>query len=201
MFEERAIFPLHTVLFPGTQLPLRIFEQRYLRMVSECMKKDDVFVISLIQGEGREVGEAGVCFPVGTLAKIIDFNQGKDKGILDIVVQGLDRVSIVNGRHEFDKLMRAKTENISEQIVVEVAAEFSLLRKLFDHVVQQNPALNPEFSFSGEKLSATQLSFYLSHLAPVSIRKKQRLLELTSTEDRLHMLGKIFSEITYTMTA
>lgn len=201
MSEERAVFPLHTVLFPGTRLALRIFEQRYLRMVSECMKKDDVFVISLIQGEGREVGEAGVCFPIGTMAKIIDFNHGKDTGILDIVVQGLDRVSIVNGRHELDKLMRAQTENISEPALMEVPAEFAVLRKLFDHVVQQNPVLNPEFLFSGEKLSATQLSFYLSHLAPVSMRKKQRLLELSSTEERLHMLGKIFSEITYTMTA
>ena len=62
MLETLSVFPLHTVLFPDTKLSLRIFEQRYLRMVSECMKQDAPFVVSLIQGEGREAGGRAGCF-------------------------------------------------------------------------------------------------------------------------------------------
>ena len=37
------LFPLRTVLFPEGPLPLRVFEARYLDMVSQCMKGDSPF--------------------------------------------------------------------------------------------------------------------------------------------------------------
>ncbi len=43
------LFPLNTVLFPGGPLPLRIFEPRYLDMVSRCMKDDMPFGVALIR--------------------------------------------------------------------------------------------------------------------------------------------------------
>ena len=54
---EVPLFPLHTVLFPGGPLPLRIFEPRYVDMVSRCMKDDVPFGVVLIR-EGAEVGPA-----------------------------------------------------------------------------------------------------------------------------------------------
>jgi Lon protease-like protein len=50
------LFPLHTVLFPGGPLPLRIFETRYTDMVRRCMRAGEPFGVVLIQ-EGREAGE------------------------------------------------------------------------------------------------------------------------------------------------
>ncbi len=40
---EMPLFPLNTVLFPGGQLQLRIFEPRYLDMVRECTRYDSGF--------------------------------------------------------------------------------------------------------------------------------------------------------------
>ncbi|HEY3644799.1 MAG TPA: LON peptidase substrate-binding domain-containing protein, partial [Gammaproteobacteria bacterium] len=54
---EIALFPLNTVLFPGGALPLRIFETRYIDMVSRCMKGTQGFGVCLIQ-EGHETGKA-----------------------------------------------------------------------------------------------------------------------------------------------
>ena len=68
---EVPLFPLNTVLFPGGPLPLRIFEPRYLDMVSRCMKDDMPFGVVLIR-EGAEVGPASTC-EVGTLARIVDY--------------------------------------------------------------------------------------------------------------------------------
>ena len=45
---EVALFPLHTVLFPGGPLPLRVFETRYLDMVSSCLKGERGFGVILI---------------------------------------------------------------------------------------------------------------------------------------------------------
>lgn len=60
---ELALFPLHTVLFPGAVLPLHVFEDRYRRLVREQRE----FGVVLIK-EGREVGTAPEVHRVGTVA-------------------------------------------------------------------------------------------------------------------------------------
>ena len=62
---QLPLFPLNTVLFPGGPLSLRIFEPRYLRMVSECMKLGTGFGVVLLR-EGAEVGEGAIFHDIGT---------------------------------------------------------------------------------------------------------------------------------------
>ena len=62
------IFPLSTVLFPGGLLSLKIFETRYLDMVSNCLKENVPFGVCLLV-DGQEVGVAARCYQMGTLAK------------------------------------------------------------------------------------------------------------------------------------
>ena len=45
-----SLFPLNTVLFPGSVLPLKIFEQRYLDMAAACLKESMPFGVCLIDG-------------------------------------------------------------------------------------------------------------------------------------------------------
>ena len=58
------LFPLQAVLFPGTLLPLRIFEARYLDMISASLRQHRPFGIVLIR-QGREVGAPADFFPFG----------------------------------------------------------------------------------------------------------------------------------------
>ena len=58
------LFPLGTVLFPEGPLPLRVFEPRYLDMISRCLKDESQFGVLLIT-EGSEVGSADT-YAVGT---------------------------------------------------------------------------------------------------------------------------------------
>ena len=69
-FVELSLFPLSLVLFPGMSLPLRIFEERYKLMISECLEKDLPFGVVLIR-EGVEVGGLAEPHEVGTTARII----------------------------------------------------------------------------------------------------------------------------------
>jgi len=71
--EEIALFPLHTVLFPGGPLPLRIFEPRYIDMVRRSLRAHTVFGVVLMEG-GNEAGAAPVTATIGTSARIADFN-------------------------------------------------------------------------------------------------------------------------------
>ena len=77
------LFLLHTVLFPGARLPLKVFEARYLDMVSACLRDKQPFGVCLIKS-GQEVGDAGEPHRVGTLAHIEEWEM-PTTGILHIL--------------------------------------------------------------------------------------------------------------------
>jgi len=69
MSYQLPMFPLGSVLFPNTVLPLRVFEPRYQRLVDDCMAGDGRFGVVLIE-RGSEVGGGDTRFAVGTIAQI-----------------------------------------------------------------------------------------------------------------------------------
>ena len=69
---DLPLFPLHTVLFPGGLLPLKIFEARYLDMARECLReKTPVGVCMLKSGaEVAQPDDPAVPEAIGCLAEI-----------------------------------------------------------------------------------------------------------------------------------
>ena len=98
---EKAIFPLPIVLYPNGITRLRIFEQRYLRMVKQATG-DMGFVISVFDKQNPDKLNK-----IGTFVKIIDFDQLED-GTLGIDIQAQSLVTIGSHYQESDKLHKAK---------------------------------------------------------------------------------------------
>ena len=90
------LFPLQQCLLPGQRLALQIFEPRYLRLISDCLKADRGFGVVQIH-EGREVGQLPTIYPVGTEAVIVDWYQQPD-GLLGIEIEGCDVFGALVGR-------------------------------------------------------------------------------------------------------
>ena len=67
--EPLRLFPLRTVLFPGMELSLAVFEDRYKQLVGECVETGEPFGVALIR-EGAEVGGPATPFDLGTIARI-----------------------------------------------------------------------------------------------------------------------------------
>ena len=88
------LFPLNTVLFPGGVLPLRIFEPRYLDMVSDCLKSDTGIGVVLIK-DGAETGKAADTYDTGTLSGISYWHKRPD-GILGVTLKGDQRFRILS---------------------------------------------------------------------------------------------------------
>jgi len=87
---EIPLFPLHSVLVPGTPLPLHIFEPRYRALVTDCLAAGEPFGVVGISA-GHEVGAGLVSFAaVGTLAEIREVTRYPD-GRFDIVTIGTAR--------------------------------------------------------------------------------------------------------------
>ncbi len=68
---ELAMFPLESVLLPGQDLPLRIFEPRYGALVQHCLASGEPFGVVLIS-RGREVGGGDSRYDIGVLARITE---------------------------------------------------------------------------------------------------------------------------------
>ncbi len=69
---ELAMFPLESVLLPGEELPLRIFEPRYAALVRDCLSSlEPRFGVVLI-ARGREVGGGEERYDVGVVAEIVE---------------------------------------------------------------------------------------------------------------------------------
>ncbi len=104
------LFPLNTVLLPGCQLPLHIFEPRYMQMTQKCLERQCRFGIVLIT-RGSEVAdhEAEFC-DVGTSCEIVDCQDNANQ-TRDIRVVGRQRFRVLNVL-ETAPLVRAEVESL-----------------------------------------------------------------------------------------
>lgn len=129
MSEELPIFPLHTVLFPGGELPLRIFELRYRRLVDLC-GKDRPFVVVRIR-DGREVGEPAFTYEVGTRAFFQQLVSQRD-GTLGALALGERRVYLDDWRVDSDGLMFARALLLPPEDYVPVPPDLTLLAEALE---------------------------------------------------------------------
>ena len=184
-----SIFPLRgAVFFPKTNLPLNIFEDRYLKMVEDALKNDGH--IGMIQSKDR----GGDIFRVGCLGKIDKHERTADGRIL-INLKGLTRFSI-NDEVENNKKYREFNVNYEEfsgdMMFGENEIKKDLLKKLTEDSTkffnQQGMLINwQEFS----RLKNFQQIFTLAMISPFSVAEKQKLLECPN----LNEVAKVLHEM------
>mgnify|MGYP001188709782 FL=1 len=184
-----SIFPLRgAVFFPKTNLPLNIFEDRYLKMVEDALKNDGH--IGMIQS--KELG--GDVFRVGCLGKIDKHEKTPDGRIL-INLKGLTRFSISN-EIENNKKYREFNVNYEEfkgdMMFGENEIKKDLLKKLTEDSTkffnQQGMLINwQEFS----RLKNFQQIFTLAMISPFSVAEKQKLLECPNLNEVAEVLHKM----------
>jgi uncharacterized protein len=174
------------VLFPGGRLPLRIFEQRYLEMAKACLRDGTPFGVCLIR-EGVEVGAPATPNPVGTLAKIVEWDMPQ-LGLLQVSARGERRFRIVERRVQPDGLARASIELLADDTDAPVAGAFSSSIKLLERIIEQHPELLEK----PHRLdSCSWVSARLAELLPLPLEAKQALLELEDGRARLERLNAL----------
>ena len=175
------LFPLNTVLFPGGVLPLRIFEPRYLDMVSECLKTDSGIGVVLIR-TGQEVGEPANTYEVGTLTHIRYWHKRTD-GLLGITLQGEQRFRILSTQTRPDRLLIAEVKLLPEPPCIPVTANYQqlvdLLRQIINQLEPPYTTLPPDYE------NACWVSARLVELLPFALTDKQNLLMNENAEQRL----------------
>lgn len=184
-----ALFPLHLVLFPGGLLPLRIFEPRYQRMVSECLRGDQPFAVAAIL-DGPEAGGVAVSAPRGTLARIIDW-ETLDDGLLGLLCEGTTRVAISAVEVESDQLLRASVAPLPETPSQAVPDDLFWLQSLLLELLQR---LGPPHDRLAVKApSAAHVANRLVELLPLPLAEKQALFDTPDALTRLRRLAALIA--------
>ncbi len=182
------IFPLSGVIyFPKTNLPLNVFEQRYLDLVNDTLRKDKLMGMIQLKRQKDQV------YRVGCLGEISDFQKSDDGRIL-INLTGIIRFEVLEEvsnsklyrefKVNYDKFfmdLDLKKENINIKILLDKA-------KIF---LKKNGLLLNWREF--DKLEDIQKINTLAMIAPVTNEEKQKLLESISFKDKVLVLENIIS--------
>jgi uncharacterized protein len=179
-----ALFPLHTVLFPGGPLPLRIFETRYTDMVRRCMREQQPFGVVLIQ-EGDEAGPVATTATVGCSARVADFYRLQD-GLLGISCVGERKFRVQRVWRAPDGLNMGEVAWLDPEPALPLPQEYARLgttvRRALDELSQQYQHVERNFE------DAAWVGARLTELLPIELIDKQLLLELDDPIARLDTL-------------
>lgn len=184
---ERQIplFPLQTVLFPGSFLPLHIFEPRYRRMIKFCLEHESEFGVVFIK-EGEEVGEAATPCDVGTAARILQVEH-LEEGRMNIITGGEYRFQILEVQEDRAYLtgrvrmldLQPEVDAVSEALTAQTEELYDAYEMLSSHLIfaWTLPETRPE--------DPRELAYQIGIRLRIPMEEKQGLLEAVPLEQLL----------------
>lgn len=195
------LFPLGSVLFPGSVLPLRIFEVRYLDMIRRCIDNGAPFgVVSLTQGnEVAKPGQTEMFAQVGTLATVTH-HDAPQPGLRVIRCLGQQRFRTFRIERLKHGLWIADVSYMDSDNAIPVPQELLECRSLFESVLRRMPVTAQADLFLGQAGEAqlsdcSWLANRWCQLLPLPIEVKQRLLELDSPVVRLELVSDLLEKL------
>ena len=192
-----SVFPLSNfIFFPNTNVPLNIFEPRYIEMINDSMKSSRL--IGMVQPKKNMEGSTDGLYDIGCLGKITSFSETEDGRYL-IVLNGLSRFKIVEeikndklyreckiSFEEFENDTNTNKEDIKFSDLKLIFKDFKSFFEKRGFVINWNEL---------EKQSLEQTINALAMASPFSLEEKQILLEtknLSLRKDKLEEILKTY---------
>jgi len=176
------LFPLDLVLFPGMELPLHIFEERYKRMMNLCLRENRDFGVMLARAATDVPGQP-LTYSVGTTAHIHGATRFAD-GQMELETRGERRFQVVSFHWNLEYMtgeVRWLSEDEDADAALRERAErqWNALRRRIG-VITKEPIGEVELPED-----PSDAAYELAASLPVANPEKQALLEATNTEARL----------------
>jgi len=191
---ELPLFPLRTVLYPDGLLELKIFEARYLDLMSRCLRERAPFgVVALRAGsESRGGGDAVQLYEVGTLAELIDVDSAQ-AGILLIRCRGGERFEVGATHQERDGLwVAASAEPVAaDPPIAPAAAHADVVKTLADAIAGLAAQGSRPFLEPHRLDSAGWVANRWCEILPLPLEVRQRLMTLADPLARLDVVDSL----------
>ncbi|NLV54212.1 MAG: hypothetical protein GXY13_01225 [Acidimicrobiales bacterium] len=199
------MFPLGTVLLPGTPLALHVFEPRYREMVRTCLDGDRSFGVVMIE-RGSEVGGGDVRSDVGTRAHLVEVAATPD-GRYRLLAVGGERLRVLRWLDD-DPHPWAEVEAWPDPPVADADAHRGALDEVtarLDRVralqvdLGEPPAPVPATTDGG--LTPEAATHRLAACLPVGPFDRQRLLASPDGASRLALAVRLLDDLTAELEA
>ena len=116
---ELPLFPLQAVLFPGGMLNLKVFEARYVDLVTASLREQRPFGVVALRArrDGRRAEDGQHFETIGTVAELIDVDSERP-GILQVRCCGTQRFAAEKSRQQADGLWLSETRTVPNDALV-----------------------------------------------------------------------------------
>ena len=186
------LFPLGTVLLPGAELSLRIFEPRYLDLVRACCRDDTGFGVCAIL-DGHEVGAPATPAALGTEALIVDFASLPD-GLLGISVRGERRFRVRRTRVRHNGLIVADIDWLPPTECSPLAIEHELLATLLQRLIERIGGTHAKAAPEHYR-DADWVGWRLAELLPLTLPQRQSVLQEDDAHRRMQRLLELVATL------
>lgn len=176
------LFPLDTVLFPGTALPLHIFEERYREMVGQCLATEKQFGVVRAEGNAMAI--------IGCTARIVRVLERYPDGRLDILCEGERRFEI-EGLDQSRKFLQADVSFFDDEGAGSTRTEREDCAAL--HFATLHLA-GIEWATTHLDLNSP-VAFQLADALPSDLGFKQQLLASRSDAERTSQLREFYNDV------
>jgi Lon protease-like protein len=188
------MFPLGMVLVPGALLPLHVFEERYRRLVQDCLEGEPEFGVVLIE-RGHEVGGGDVRRDVGTVARILEVGALPDGRYL-LQTAGVRRVRVqswlIDDPYPRADVVEWPEEDTELVTMARVTDILSRLRRVRALAAELDTSVGPiDVDVADDPVMA---SYHLAALAPVGPDDQYRLLASAGPAERLDRLEDLLAD-------
>lgn len=189
---EIAILPLqNTTLFPETVVPLAVGRSRSVRAVEASLATEDKLLCCVTTKTENVTGDDAKpsdLYEVGTIVNVK--RMMRNEGIMQLIVQGVDRVRILSWVQE-EPFLKAKVEILPDLKVTD-EEEVEALKRNIQGMIQEAlamlPNVPPEVRMAVmSQNNPVQLSYFLASVLDLGVETEQKMLE-ANTADELLML-------------
>ena len=189
MNNKIPIFPLSNVIFfPETDLPLNIFEKRYIQMVDMSLKNEKL--IGIVQPKTEKD-----LYSIGCLGKITSFTETEDKRYI-INLRGISKFKIIEEIENEYLFREFKVEYLDKEIEKNYQEKLktNLINSEFD--INQLKKFLRKRGFSLNWKQVDNMNFKnivnaLCMIMPINVNEKQTLLETENITERFEILKNI----------
>ena len=186
------VFPLSVYLLPEGITRLRIFEQRYLKMVRIATKAQGFVILSAIDNENDSLDDTSAANVVwGSWVEIINFDQSKD-GVLEIDVKCKSIVKIISTTADADHLMFADVTELPHWAQYKSQSPIHELSTSLESLFSNNPLLDELYSEKPINNAHWVVARWLE-LLPISSEIKNTFITTQSFEAAKGFVESIFS--------
>jgi Lon protease-like protein len=186
------LFPLRSVLFPGGLLALKVFEARYLDLVSDCLRRQQPFgVVCLLQGGEVRAGKtAAVRFEgAGVLARLDDVDS-EQPGVLRARCTGTRRFRLAGAAaQQADGLWVGSAVLLPDDPPLVPSVEMLPTVKALSNAIDTLKAQGAEpFNLPHRLDDAGWVANRWCEILPIPLGAKQKLMELDDPQVRLQLV-------------